>query len=133
MTPDADDFWFLPLGGCGEIGMNLNLYGHGGRWLMVDCGITFERLSANTTQIQMPDPGFIAARRERLCGLVITHAHEDHVGAVASLWPQLQCPVYTTRFTLQRGFCKFANHSATAGEAAFLICEAHYLQRVARG
>jgi len=101
MTPDADDLWFLPLGGCGEIGMNLNLYGHDGRWLMVDCGITFERLSARTTQVQMPDPGFIASRRDRLCGLVITHAHEDHVGAVASLWPQLQCPVYTTRFTAE--------------------------------
>lgn len=100
MNPGPDDFWFLPLGGCGEIGMNLNLYGHDGCWLMVDCGITFERLGGSV-QIQMPDPGFIAARSDRLCGLVITHAHEDHVGAVARLWPQLKCPVYTTRFTAE--------------------------------
>jgi len=98
MNPGPDDFWFLPLGGCGEIGMNLNLYGHDGCWLMVDCGITFERLGSSM-QIQMPDPVFIAARRERLCGLLITHAHEDHLGAVARLWPQLKCPVFTTRFT----------------------------------
>ncbi|TCO78522.1 ribonuclease J [Chromatocurvus halotolerans] len=101
MTPGPDDLWFLPLGGCGEIGMNLNLYGHDGRWLMIDCGITFERLSAGAMQIQMADPAFIVARRDLLCGLVITHAHEDHVGAVARLWPQLRCPVYTTGFTAE--------------------------------
>jgi len=101
MTPGTDDLWFLPLGGCGEIGMNLNLYGHDGQWLMVDCGITFERQGADITHIQMPDPAFIAARREQLCGLIVTHAHEDHVGAVAHLWPQLRCPVYTTRFTAE--------------------------------
>jgi ribonuclease J len=101
MTPGSDDLWFLPLGGCGEIGMNMNLYGHDGRWLMVDCGITFERRSAHTTEIQMPDPAFISARRERLAGLIVTHAHEDHVGAVAQLWPLLRCAVYTTRFTAE--------------------------------
>lgn len=101
MTPGADNLWFLPLGGCGEIGMNLNLYGHDGRWLMVDCGITFERQGAGANQVQMPDPGFISERREQLSGLIITHAHEDHVGAVAHLWPRLRCPVYTTRFTAE--------------------------------
>ncbi|MEM1230463.1 MAG: ribonuclease J [Pseudomonadota bacterium] len=99
MSPGEQDLWFLPLGGCGEIGMNFNLYGHAGRWLAVDCGITFERDEHNRTRIEMPDPGFIAARADALCGLVITHAHEDHVGAVAHLWPQLRCPVYTTAFT----------------------------------
>ncbi|MCG7200642.1 ribonuclease J [Marinobacter pelagius] len=111
MTPDQDDLWFLPLGGTGEIGMNLNLYGHDGRWLMVDCGVTFPkpgRVAADGTvhhrgepPVQMADPAFIADRREQLVGLVITHAHEDHVGAVPYLWPMLQCPVYTSRFTAE--------------------------------
>ncbi len=107
MTPNQDDLWFVPLGGTGEIGMNLNLYGHDGRWLMVDCGVTFEQptdalgepMTTRQSMVQMADPQFIAERREKLDGLVITHAHEDHVGAVAYLWPQLRCPVYTTAFT----------------------------------
>lgn len=97
--PGEQDLWFLPLGGCGEIGMNMNLYGHNGRWLLVDCGITFEREGEGRPQIQMPDPAFISRRQGALSGLLITHAHEDHVGAVAHLWPQLRCPIYTTAFT----------------------------------
>lgn len=99
-TPGAQDFWFLPLGGCGEIGANLNLYGTDGQWLMVDCGIGFERDQVGQ-RVFYPDASFIEARREALCGLVITHAHEDHVGAVAYLWPKLRCPVYTTAFTAE--------------------------------
>jgi ribonuclease J len=95
--PTKHDFWFLPLGGAGEIGMNLNLFGHDNQWLMVDLGITFgDRLGI---EVIMPDPAFIAERRESLAGLIITHAHEDHVGAVPYLWPLLQCPVYATPFT----------------------------------
>ena len=101
LTPDADQLWFVPLGGCGEIGMNMNLYGHDGHWLMVDCGITFERTAGGETLVQMADPAFICDQRDNLCGLVITHAHEDHIGAIAYLWPQLGCPVYTTRFTAE--------------------------------
>ncbi|PXX92450.1 MBL fold metallo-hydrolase [Marinobacter vulgaris] len=111
MTPDHNDLWFLPLGGTGEIGMNLNLYGHDGRWLMVDCGVTFPRpgrIAADGSvhhpgepPVQMADPAFIADRRDQLAGLVITHAHEDHIGAVPYLWPLLQCPVYTSRFTAE--------------------------------
>ncbi len=101
MTPDAEDVWFLPLGGTGEIGMNLNLYGHNQRWLMVDCGITFSREDESGPHVQMPDPMFIASRRAQLTALIITHAHEDHVGAVAHLWRQLRCPVYTTGFTAE--------------------------------
>lgn len=101
MTPQLQDLWFLPLGGCGEIGMNLNLYGHDGQWLMVDCGVTFAPPNAppSVPQLQMADPRFISDRKEQLAGLVITHAHEDHIGAVAHLWPLLRCPVYTTPFT----------------------------------
>ena len=98
--PGPADLWFLPLGGCGEIGMNLNLFGHDGAWLMVDCGITFEHApGSGDTLVQMPDPAFIASRRDQLVGLVATHAHEDHIGAIPYLWPQLRCPVYTTAFT----------------------------------
>ncbi len=109
MTPDQDDLWFLPLGGTGEIGMNMNLYGHDGQWLMVDCGVIFnketdvdgELLFKNAPHVQMADPQFIVDRKQQLQGLIITHAHEDHIGAVPYLWERLQCPVYTTAFTAE--------------------------------
>ena len=98
MSTSTGDFAFLPLGGTGEIGMNLNLYRCDGRWLAVDCGIGFGGPEAPEVDVMMPDPAFIAERRDKLVGLVITHAHEDHIGAVAWLWPQLRCPVYATPF-----------------------------------
>lgn len=102
MQPTQNDLWFLPLGGTGEIGMNLNLYGHNGAWLMVDCGVTFEK-SVNgqpgVNRVEMANPSFIANRAESLVGLIATHAHEDHIGAIAHLWEQLRCPIYTTPFT----------------------------------
>jgi len=109
MTPDSQDFWFLPLGGTGEIGMNMNLYGHDGQWLMVDCGVIFdkntdldgEQVTSNRPHVQMADPQFIVDRRDQLAGLVITHAHEDHIGAVPYLWEKLRCPIYTTAFTAE--------------------------------
>lgn len=102
MIPDNDDFWFLPLGGCGEIGMNLNLYGHDGQWLMVDCGVTFaEPDQSNKPHVQMPDPTFIVERHEQLAGIVITHAHEDHIGALPYLWSRFPVTVYTTAFTAE--------------------------------
>nr|WP_294507934.1 ribonuclease J [uncultured Rhodopila sp.] len=102
MDSETGDLAFLPLGGTGEIGMNLNLYRwrENGRekWLAVDCGIGFGGSELPEVEVMMADPGFIADRRKDLVGLVITHAHEDHIGAVAWLWPQLQCPVYATPF-----------------------------------
>jgi ribonuclease J len=92
-------FVFLPLGGTGEIGMNFNLYGCDGAWLAVDCGMGFAGPEAPEAELLLPDPAYIAARRESLLGLVITHAHEDHIGGVARLWPQLRCPIYATPFT----------------------------------
>ena len=93
-----NDFAFLPLGGTGEIGMNLNLYRCNGRWLAIDCGIGFGGSENPEVEIMVPDPSFITERRAELVGLVITHAHEDHLGAVAHLWRQLRCPVYATPF-----------------------------------
>ena len=98
LTPGERDLWFVPLGGCGEIGINLNVYGHNGQWLIVDCGIGFDR-APGAEAVIAPDPDFISARRTALVGMVITHAHEDHVGAVPYLWPELECPVYCTPFT----------------------------------
>jgi ribonuclease J len=102
MDEDIGELVFLPLGGTGEIGMNLNLYrwreAGQEKWIAVDCGIGFGGSELPEVEVMMADPGFIADRRERLLGLVITHAHEDHIGAVSWLWPQLQCPVYATPF-----------------------------------
>src|SRR5580698_2339751 len=98
MDLDTEDLSFLPLGGTGEIGMNLNLYRCDGKWLAIDCGIGFGGAAHPEVDVMMPDPAFIAGRRDQLLGLVITHAHEDHLGAVAWLWPQLRCPVYATPF-----------------------------------
>jgi ribonuclease J len=94
-----DELIFIPLGGAGEIGMNLNLFGYRGRWLMVDCGVTFGNDETPGIDVIMPDPAFIAERARDLDGLVLTHAHEDHIGAVPYLWPRLKCPLYATPFT----------------------------------
>jgi len=101
-APDAE-LVFLPLGGSGEIGMNLNLYGYGPpdarKWVMVDLGITFGDELIPGVDVVMPDIRYIAERRRDLLGVVLTHGHEDHIGAVAHLWPQLRCPIYATPFT----------------------------------
>lgn len=97
--PTADELLFLPLGGAGEIGMNLNLYGHAGKWLMIDLGVTFGGDETPSIEVIMPDPSFITERVQDLAGLVLTHAHEDHIGAVPYLWPKLRCPMYATPFT----------------------------------
>jgi ribonuclease J len=99
-----DDLVFLPLGGAGEIGMNLNCYGYGPpdarRWIIVDCGVMFGReASTPGVDIMMPDIRFLEDNRQDVLGLVLTHGHEDHIGAVASLWPKLRCAVYATPFT----------------------------------
>src|SRR3546814_18843102 len=88
------DLFFVPLGGTCDIGMNLNLYGHNGAWLMVDLGIIFGDPRLPGVDVEMPDPRFIVDRRDDLAGLVLTHAHEDHRGAVPYLWEQLGCPIY---------------------------------------
>jgi ribonuclease J len=97
------DLVFVPLGGAGEIGMNLNLYGYGTKndqsWVMVDLGVTFNDGTQPGVDLIMPDPTFIEERHKDLLALVLTHAHEDHLGAVPYLWRRLKCPIYATPFT----------------------------------
>ncbi|MEQ9144659.1 MAG: ribonuclease J [Parvibaculaceae bacterium] len=101
----SDELVFLPLGGTGEIGMNLNLYGFGPeearQWIMVDLGVTFADGRTPGVDVIMADPAFIEEHRDGLLAIVLTHAHEDHIGAVAHLWPRLKCPVYATPFTAE--------------------------------
>ena len=99
-----EDLVLLPLGGAGEIGMNFNAYGCGPpderHWIVVDCGVVFGRESATPgVDVIMPDIRFLAEQRESVLGIVLTHAHEDHIGAIGQLWPQLECPIYATPFT----------------------------------
>ncbi|MEO0437864.1 MAG: ribonuclease J [Pseudomonadota bacterium] len=102
VTPGEKDLWFLPLGGCGEIGMNMSLYGHNQQWLMVDCGMSFERQEHSLRpKLVAADPSFIAERKSALAGIVLTHAHEDHIGALPVLWKQFPAPVYATPFTAE--------------------------------
>lgn len=104
MSSPKNDLLFLPLGGCGEIGMNLNLFGYGPpsnrKWIIVDIGVTFGGLDTPGVEIIMPDIEFIEQNIDNLIGIVLTHAHEDHMGALARLWPRLKCPVYATPFTM---------------------------------
>jgi ribonuclease J len=99
-----DELVFLPLGGSGEIGMNFNAYGYGPahdrQWIIVDCGVLFGR-EGNTPGVDLilPDIRYLIERRDSVLGIVATHAHEDHIGAIAPLWPALKCPIYATPFT----------------------------------
>jgi ribonuclease J len=94
-----DRLFFVPLGGSNEIGMNLNLYTTQGKWLMIDCGIGFTGDYLPGVEIMVPNIDFIIERKKDLLGMVITHAHEDHLGGVPYLWRDLECPIYATPFT----------------------------------
>jgi len=101
---NKNEFVFLPLGGSGEIGMNLNLFGfgpaHARKWIIIDIGVTFGNAQTPGIEIIMPDIAFLEEGNGELLGIVLTHAHEDHMGALARLWPKLRCPVYATPFTM---------------------------------
>jgi ribonuclease J len=98
MNVASGDLAFIPLGGTGEIGMNLNVYRCDGELLAVDCGLGFGGADTPEAEVMVPDPAWLAERRGQLKGLVITHAHEDHLGAVAALWPLLRCPIWAGPF-----------------------------------
>ncbi len=98
-----EELIFCPLGGSGEIGMNMNLFAYGKpenqKWIIVDIGVTFADDSIPGVDLIYPDPGFIIDKKEDLLGIVLTHAHEDHIGAIAHIWPKLKCKIYATPFT----------------------------------
>ena len=98
-----EEFIFCPLGGSGEIGMNMNLFAYGNsedrKWIIVDIGVTFADDAIPGIDLIYPDPGFIVDKKDNLLGLVLTHAHEDHIGAIAHIWPKLLCNIYATPFT----------------------------------
>src|ERR1700754_2676154 len=98
-----DELVFLPLGGSNEIGMNFNCYGYGPsddrKWIIVDVGVTFGDQTTPGVDIIMPDPAFIEEHADDILGVILTHAHEDHIGAMGWLWPRLRAPIYATPFT----------------------------------
>ncbi len=99
MTTPKDELLFLALGGSNEIGMNVNLYGCQGKWVMVDLGLTFANAEYPGVELILPDLDFIEQRKKDLLGIVLTHGHEDHIGAVAYFAADLGVPLYATPFT----------------------------------
>ena len=100
---NKNELYFCPLGGSGEIGMNMNLYAYGNesnkKWIIVDMGVSFADDSVPGIDLIIPDAGFIIDKKDDLLGIVLTHAHEDHIGSVAHIWPSLECKIYATPFT----------------------------------
>ena len=98
-----EELLFCPLGGSGEIGMNLNLYAYGKlenqKWIIVDAGVTFADDSVPGIDLIYPDPGFIVDKKDDVLGIILTHAHEDHIGAIAHIWPKIKCNIFATPFT----------------------------------
>ena len=98
-----EELLFCPLGGSGEIGMNMNLFAYGKpsshKWIMVDIGVTFADDTYPGIDLIYPDPGFIIDKKSNLLGIILTHAHEDHIGAIAHIWPKLKCKIFATPFT----------------------------------
>src|SRR5215468_1551989 len=103
MANPREELVFAPLGGVGEIGMNLALYGFGPertrRWIVVDFGVAFAGDDLPGIDLIMPDIAYLVEERRNILGIVLTHAHEDHFGALLDLWPRLELPVYATPFT----------------------------------
>ena len=98
-----EELLFCPLGGSGEIGMNMNLFAYGKpnnhKWIIVDIGVTFADDTVPGIDLIYPDPGFIIDKKDDLLGMILTHAHEDHIGAIAHIWPQIKCKIFSTPFT----------------------------------
>ncbi len=99
ITIPHDKLVFIPLGGATGIGMNCFAYGYQNKWLLVDCGVGFPGDGLPGVDVLLPDPMFLTDKKKDIVGLVLTHGHEDHLGAVGYLWHQLQCPIYATPFT----------------------------------
>ena len=106
-----DKLLFIPLGGANEIGINVNLYHFEGKWIMVDCGSGFADEHLPGVDMVVADLSFIEENKKNLLGLILTHAHEDHLGAIQYLWNELECPIYTTKFTKTFLKTKLAEYS----------------------
>lgn len=99
--PDPHQLVFIPLGGVGEIGANFSLYGYGDQWIILDCGMGFaDPIQLPGVDLTVPDPAFLEDQGSKILGMVLTHAHEDHIGGITRLWPYLKCPLYATPFTM---------------------------------
>ena len=120
MSNKKEELLFCPLGGSGEIGMNMNLFSYGKpeaqKWIIVDIGVTFADDSIPGIDLIYPDPGFIINKKKDLLGIVLTHAHEDHIGAIAHIWPKLKCKMYATPFTAVLIKEKFKEKKIDIGE-----------------
>ena len=128
---NSEDLVFLPLGGVGEIGMNFALYGYGParerRWIIVDVGVTFPGDDLPGADLILPNIDFITERADQLDGIIITHAHEDHYGALMALWPLLRVPVYCTAFT--SGICAKLSGSICAAHPVTITFEVGFSRR----
>ncbi|WP_253299909.1 ribonuclease J [Wolbachia endosymbiont of Chironomus riparius] len=100
MNINKNEFLFLPLGGVGRIGMNVSLYHYQGKWIMIDLGIGFADETMPGIELLVADVSFIANRKKDLLGIIVTHSHEDHCGAIPHLWGELECPIFATKFTV---------------------------------
>ena len=126
---DSNDLYFLPLGGSGEIGMNFNMYGFKDNWLIIDCGVSFKDSKVIGADVFMPNIDVIKDYKLNVCGMFITHAHEDHIGGVHHLWPKIKCPIYTTPFSgyllnqrlIDAGLQEKANLNIVKKESKFKI------------
>jgi ribonuclease J len=114
---------FLPLGGSEQFGLNFNLYACDGQFILFDCGLGFADHRFPNVDVLLPDPEFVERIKDRLVGLVITHAHEDHIGAVPYLWPRLQCPIYCSNFTATVLKQKFDDYPKCKGAKIHIVNE----------
>jgi len=98
---NPDELIFIPLGGCEQFGANLNVYVYQDQLLVIDMGIGFAGDYYPGVDILLPDPSYLEDNKKRIAGMIITHSHEDHIGAVAHLWPRIKCPIFCTEFTAE--------------------------------
>ncbi len=132
-SSEKNKIYFLPLGGTGEIGMNFNMYGYKNEWLIVDCGVTFKDHQTLGSEVFMPNIEVILEKKFKISGMLITHAHEDHIGAVHHLWPYLKCPIYLTPFSayllkqrlIDKGILQDVNLNIVDKESKFSIGKFH--------
>ena len=124
-----ENIYFLPLGGTGEIGMNFNMYCYNNEWLIVDCGVTFKDHLIQGSEVFMPNIDVIKEQKLNIRGMLITHAHEDHIGAVHHLWPYIKCPIYLTPFSayllkqrlIDKGILDDVELNVVNKEASFMV------------